>query len=768
MQRPEPEAAEQDAPVRPGRDVPLPPLAEAKLLAPTLRLDMVERPRVHRILDAAKEARLTLVAAPPGYGKTMAVRAWCAKRDAALAWVTLDAADNDPVRLWRYTATAVDRVRQGLGRGALRRLSVLGGAIEDPVVELMNGIASFASDVTVVLDDFQTVTDPECLESIEYAVDHLPATVRLMLLTRNDPALRLSRLRAQGVLAELRAAELAFTTSEAYELLVRRGGIPLAMDEVQVLCDRTEGWPAALYLALLWLRGVDDPHRAVRDFGGDHRFVAEYLNEEVLASLDDDGRWFLLRASVLGQFTAELCDGVFERSDAAEVLRRLEHSNLFVARLEHGGWFRVHSLFGEFAGFRLESLEPGAAAEIHRRAASWFRSRDRPVEAVTHAAAAGDHQLVAEILVDHHLSLIRSGAARTLLRWIGTLPDAQLLEHPELPMAAATAAGLVGRGTIEQRRFLHVVSRAQTERPERFTPYVEAGIGTVRAFAIDVGVSAAVDDGRRAVDIARRQADDVLVASLAAYARALYFAGTLDEAQVAALQAVEHPDAERRPTSHAAARATLALIAVDEGRLRAARTHALKARAVIGRIGSSRSWIGANASAALGAVLAGEGNLVDAERELANAEHFFRDEVPTVHHGWVLLVIARVRGRRGRLGEAAAALRSAREELEAYADCGSLPALADEIERELAEASSRVGTGEMLEPPSDAELAVLRLLDTDLTTREIGRKLFVSPNTVRSHTRAVYRKLGVNSRADAVARATVLGLLAETGASGAP
>ena len=350
---------------------------------------MVERPRIRTALDADEGgSELTLVAAPPGYGKTTAVRSWCATRSGGLAWVTLDRGDNDPVRLWRLIATAVDRVRSGLGQPALRRLDVHGGAIEDSVVDLMNGIAAYGDELNIVLDDLQFVTDKECLESLDFALGYLPSSTRLILLTRADPALRLPQLRANGALTELRTKDLAFEPAEAQELLVARGSLPLDADEVQILCERTEGWPGALYLALLWLRTVPDPHQSVRDFGGDHRFVADYLNQEILGSLDEESRWFLLRASVLGQVTAELCDGVFGRTDAAAQLERLERTNLFIGRLEHGGWFRVHSLVGEFAQFQLAALESGAAEEIHRLAALWFRGRGLPVEAVEHAAAA--------------------------------------------------------------------------------------------------------------------------------------------------------------------------------------------------------------------------------------------------------------------------------------------------------------------------------------------------------------------------------------------
>jgi LuxR family maltose regulon positive regulatory protein len=253
----------------------------------------------------------------------------------------------------------------------------------------------------------------------------------------------------------------------------------------------------------------------------------------------------------------------------------------------------------------------------------------------------------------------------------------------------------------------------------------------------------------------------VLVAALAGCARALYFAGEFDEAWSMALRAIEHPNADDRPADQAFARSTLALVGAEGGRLASARTHAEKAKSLLSGVGSGRSWLGANASVALGTVLAAEGNLAEAERELVYAEHVFHDEIATVEHAWVLVLLARVRCRRGRLDDADVTLRSALEEIGEFADSGRAGSFAADVARELTVARVRAGSGEVLEPPSEAELAVLRLLSSDLSSRQIGAELFLSPNTVRSHTRALYRKLGVNSRADAVARADMLGLLDE-------
>jgi ATP/maltotriose-dependent transcriptional regulator MalT len=742
------------------------PLVDAKLAVPSVRHGVVERPRVRRALDAGGAGSLTLVAAPAGYGKTTAVRDWCAARDGALAWVTLDAGDNDPVRFWRYVATAVDRVRQGLGRGALRRLGVAGAPVEVAVDELMNGAGALGGELVVVLDDLDAVTGEECLSSIDHALGHLPSNVHVVLMARVDPALRLARLRAAGELVEVRGDELAFTPAEAGELLVALGRLDLGAEEIEMLVERTEGWPAALVLAWLWLRSVEDPARAVRAFGGDNRFVVDYLSGEMLSSLDRETCAFLYGVAVLGEFTAEMCDAVLGRSDSAAKLVEVEHSNQFVSRLERGGWFRIHSLFAEYAKTQLAPLEPDDPALIHRRAALWLRSQGLVVEALGHAAAAGDHGLVAELIVEHHLPLIRAGAGRTVLRWVRTLPEDRLVQHPELASAAAAAAMLVGGRKLEQRRLLALADRGRVARPGQAGAYVEAGTALVRAVTIDRGVGQAVLDGRRAVERAEADANEILTGTLVAYARALFFAGKLDEASAVALRALEHPAIERHVPSLVVAHSTLALVAVERGRLDSARSHAERAKAAVGRIGTSRSWLGANASAALGVVLAAEGTLAEADHELAAAERFFADEVATLHHTWLLVLLARVRARRGRLADAEATLRSAREALDELTDSGPVPALADTVANELEAASDRASAGALLEPPSDAELTVLKLLAGDLSTRQIGERLFLSQNTIRSHTRALYHKLGVHSRPDAIARATRLGLLKQAQSPG--
>ena len=737
-----------------------PPLAEAKLAAPRVRGGVLSRPRIMEALDAGRDGASVLVAAPAGYGKTTAVRTWCAGLDAALAWVTLDAGDNDPARLWRYVAHAVDRVRPGLGRRAVQRLGAAGNSIEDTVDELLNGASAFDGRIVIVLDDLQTVTERDSLQSLDHALAHLPSNTRVVAISRADPALSLSRLRVADALVELRADGLAFTPAEAYELLVERGRVNVGREEIATLVTRTEGWPAALVLAGLWLKTLEDPSGALRRFGGEHRFVAEYLSDEVLASLDRDRRSFLLGIAVLGEFTPELCDAVLGRSGSAARLVELERENLLVQRLERGGWYRIHSLFAQYARAQLASEEPAIAASIDRRAAEWLRARGLPVEAVAHAAAAGDHELVADVLAEHHLAMIRGGNGRTLLRWARTLSDEVLAAHPEVAASGALATVVVGGRMLEHRRYLEIADAASEGGGGTVSPYLEVAVSVAHTLGMDAGVTQAVRDGRRAVELAHAGGlDEATSGALAGYARALYFAGDLDEASAAAARVLENPRIRQRLPSLMHAHTTLALVDVDRGRLSMAHAHATEAKAAVGTIRVSRSWLGANASAALGAVLVAEGHLAEAEHELTRAVHLFDDEVPTVHHTWALVLLARLRVGRGHLDDAEAALQAAEDALGRLADTGRVADLARDVRRELDALRSRAGTGEVLEPPSDAELAVLQLLATDLSTREIGEQLFLSVNTIRSHRRALYHKLGVHDRAGAVARASALGLI---------
>ena len=422
-------------------DRPNPLLVEPKLMLPRVQPRMLRRARLVEMLGGDGGAALTVVNAPVGYGKTTLLRLWCIERPEAVVWMTLDAADDDPVRLWTHLATAVDRLGQGFGGPALLRLGVRGAGIEAAVDEVMNGLVAYGRPATIILDDLDAVHGDRSLRSIAHAIERLPPSVRVLASSRSDPAISVARLRARGELTEIRARELAFTVEEAHELMVREG-IELSGESVELLVERTEGWPAGLYLAALWLRDREDPDRGIREFVGSTRPVADYLTDEVLTMLAPQTRDFLARTAVLERFTPELCDAVLGREDSAAVLAEFARSNMFLVALDaREQWYRYHHLFGELLQLELGRED---AAALRRCAASWCREHGFVEDAIEYAAAAGDAETVAGLLVENDRAFVWGGRLIQFLGWVRGLPSELLLEHPSLAAGGAVAAALLG------------------------------------------------------------------------------------------------------------------------------------------------------------------------------------------------------------------------------------------------------------------------------------------------------------------------------------
>jgi LuxR family transcriptional regulator, maltose regulon positive regulatory protein len=738
-----------------------PPLVETKLIPPRKRPQLVARPRLLQALDQLDGTELTIVSAPAGGGKSVLVGSWCDSRPGtAVAWVSLDAADDDPVRLWTYVATALERIRGGLGQPALRRLRDPRSTVQAAVHELLAGIAAYREPLVLVLDDVHVLRDDATLRSFEHAVERLPTGTRIVATTRSDPPIRLGRLRANGALGELRAADLAFTLDEARELLVVQEGIDLDETDLQLLVQRSEGWPAGLYLAALWLRDHPDPSAALRDFTGGHRNVADYLSSEVVDALDRMTRDFVLRTSILTRLSGPLCDGVLQRSGSAAILADLARSNLFLVPLDgRGEWFRYHHLFQELLQLELARADPALAVELRRRAGVWCRDRGLLEEALEYLSEAGDDAAVADTLLEHHRSLIRTGRAATLMRWVARLPSEELLERPEIAAAAALSSTLLSRPGSERQQLLELVDQATSERPERSSPYLESAVSLVRAVRIDSDIGCAIVHARRAVELGRDGANEVAVPALAALSYALSMAGEPVEARAAARAALDHPDAAERPHGVVYALATLALLETEEGRPSAAEAHVREALDVAAHAGLGTSWTVGLAHTALGSTFLATNQLVAAEREAARGEALRRAPEPTIEGIHALIVLAEIRAARGRIVRATTDLDRARKAIEGFVEAGRLPELAGRVDRRVTVAQDDVPT--LVEPPSPAEHAVLLLLASDLTQREVGQQLYLSLNTVKTHTRRLYRKLGASSREEAVARAAVLGLLDE-------
>ena len=614
---------------------------EPKLMLPRIHEGMLRRTRLLELLDDHGASSLTVLDAGVGYGKTTLVRSWCIERPEPVIWMTLDPADDDPVRLWIHLATAVDRLGQGLGGRALTRLGVSGAQVETAVDELMNGLAVDGRPVTIVLDDLHSVRSEASLSSIRYAIERLPARAHLVVSTRSDPTVGLGKLRASRALTEVRGRDLAFTVDEARELFVHEG-IELSGESVELLVERTEGWPAGLYLAALWLRNLNNPDGEVRTFAGSARHVGDYLTTEVLTAIPADTRDFLVQTSMLGRFTPELCDAVLGRKDSGVVLEGLARANMFLVALDaRGEWYRYHHLFGE-----LLQLELGreAARVLRRRAAAWCRVHGLIEDAVEYASAAGDAEGVAELLLATHLQFIRGGRARQFLAWVRSLPAELLVEHPLLPAAGAAAAGLIARPEVEVRRLLAVSERSRRERPQAWSPYVEAVVELTRAEVIERGdVGAAAEHARRAVAAALVGEDVLSVGALATLSQALFFAGKLDESRRIAVQAIERPDAPDSGNALLGSLGLLALIDGEQGRHDSAERTAREAISYARERFQADSWLASLAHLGLALACLATGRLDEAEREALRGERLRRSHQPTVGHAHALLVLAQVR-----------------------------------------------------------------------------------------------------------------------------
>jgi LuxR family maltose regulon positive regulatory protein len=410
---------------------------------------LVPRPRLLAGLAQGIGRGLTVVCTPAGFGKTTLLGDWARRSRRPVAWLSLDAGDNDPARFWRYVGAALDRARPG----TCAPVDALLGCPHPPPPEavataVINQLAVVpdAGEVVLVLDDYHLIEAPAVHDSVAFLVERLPPGLRLVLASRTDPPLPLARLRARGQLAELRAADLRFTPGETAAFLREATGLDLPPASVAALQDRTEGWAAGVQLAALSLAGHADPAGFVATFSGSHRFVLDYLGEEVLARQPGEVVGFLLETSVLERLSGPLCDAVTGRTDSQAVLEGLERANLFVVPLdEERGWWRYHHLFADLLRARLAHERPGRVPGLHRATAAWHEEHGLADGAVRHALAAGEAEWAARLIERHFDAVFRRAEEATLVRWLSTLPAALVRSRARLCLAQAIFAHVGGR-----------------------------------------------------------------------------------------------------------------------------------------------------------------------------------------------------------------------------------------------------------------------------------------------------------------------------------
>ncbi|MBA3339876.1 MAG: helix-turn-helix transcriptional regulator, partial [Geodermatophilaceae bacterium] len=410
------------------------PLLETKLHVPRPRRSLVARPRLSASLSREAESALTLVSAPAGFGKTTLLAQWLAADPGggrSAAWLSLDKRDNDPALFWTYVVAALQTAVPAVGAGALSLPQSPQQPIESVLTTLLNDLSAVPNDVVLVLDDYHVIEARDVQDGMAFLLEHLPPQVHLMIASRADPALPMSRLRGRGELVEIRAADLRCTPDEAAAYLNEVMGLALTARDVAALEGRTEGWIAALQLAALSMQGRDDIAGFIAGFAGDDRYIVDYLVEEVLQRQPEEVRNFLLQTSILSRLNGSLCDAVTGQEAGKAMLVALDRGNLFLVPLDdRRQWYRYHHLFADVLRARLLDEQPVGVPEFHRRASDWYERNGEWSEAIQHALADEDFEAAAD-LVELAIPATRQHRQEaTLRRWLAALPDELIRVRP--------------------------------------------------------------------------------------------------------------------------------------------------------------------------------------------------------------------------------------------------------------------------------------------------------------------------------------------------
>jgi LuxR family transcriptional regulator, maltose regulon positive regulatory protein len=735
-------------------------LLAAKLDVPAIGGQLVHRGALLDALSAGRGRKLTLLSAPAGCGKTTLLAQWAlgAGEDERFGWLSLDPSDNDPVWFWMYVVAALQKVSPGVGTRAVELLAMGADPVQVVLPILLNDLDTIASPMVLILDDYHLVVNRAVHEQMSFVIGRIPANLHLVVATRSDPMMPLARLRASGELAEMRSDDLRFGASEAHHLLNDVLGLDLADADIQLLHQRTEGWAAGLYLAALSLAGRADAPAFVRTFAGDNRHIVDYLMAEVLEGQPPELRSFLLRTSVLGRLSGALCDAVLQTSGSASVLEKIERENLFVVPLDMSRrWYRYHQLFGELLRTELRRSEPDLVADLHRRAAAWFEAAGLVDEAVRHLVAAGDIARSADLIAADWVNEFNGGGLSTVAGWLDLLPDESVLQDPRLSVARAWIALSVGQ-LDDAAEWIEAVETGSPGDGGAISGQVVV-LRAVHSFKT-AAVAAALEEARRAITLDLGDAPLARSSACCIYGSALYFSGSTHEAQVAFRRAVQLAEKVGDRRARIYALGYLALIAAESGQLADAERQIRRASGSSRDLADSEHFVGVMVSLAAAELLAMRGDAAAAMAAADMAVMSARQSGAILEVAKALLVRAEIFEHLGEHQTAKAILEEVGTLVRGCADAGIASTLLASAEPSARVAvTSRnegVAVGEELTPK---ELGVLRLLATRLSRREIGQRLYVSLNTVKTHQRALYRKLGVEDRSAAVKRARELGLL---------
>jgi LuxR family maltose regulon positive regulatory protein len=730
-------------------------LVAAKLRRPRARPGTVRRSSLIERLAQDERRPIVSVVAPAGYGKTTLLSQWAESNGQAIAWVSVDRADNDPKVLLRYVAEALDAL-EPVGERVFDALASPASSVPGSVVpRLCSAFSAMISPVVLVLDDVHVLHNRECQAALSVLADHVPDGSRLVLAGRSDPPVRVARLRAEGKILEIGPGDLPLTLQEAASLL-QAAGVVLGEQEMAELHRRTEGWPAGLYLAALYLREGGLAPGAVVSFGGDDRLISEYIESEFLARISPQQRVFLTRTAVLERMSGPLCEAVLEASGSAATLTDLARSNMLLVPLDRRGqWYRYHHLFRDMLLAELQRHESGLIPVLRRRAATWCVQNDLPEEALEYAIAASDVGLVARLVEKVGIQTYQQGRATTLQRWLGWLDEWDgSAERPMVPVLASLVCALTAR-PVEAERWADAVDHRQygdADRPD--DPVAEAWAAVMRALLCRGGVEQMRADADEAV---RRSAAVRAAAPAAALFQGLarVLSSDLEGADASFQDAVLAGEQIGTPESVAAALTERSLIAMARDQWSQAEALAQQASSVSGRSTIDDALV----CMALARTALHRRDLPAVRRELVTAQRLRPLLTYAVPHSavQVRIELTRVHLALGDITGARTLVREVDELLRRRPGLGTLVGEATALRVQLAtDRSSGVPGASAL---TAAELRLMPLLATHLSFPEIAADVFLSPNTVKSQAFSMYRKLGVTSRSQAVARSRELGLL---------
>lgn len=716
----------------------------------------VERDRLRARLAAQFDdgASVGLVCAPAGSGKTTLLTSYLGGLDRGqVAWLNVDSYDNEPARFWSHLLATLTAGTEGGGVPiSLARVGDWPSVVED-----LTAILDQGEERWVVLDDYHLITSAVIHEHVDLLLRWLPPSARVVVSTRLDPPLpAINRLRLDGRLVELRADDMAFDTDEAGRLLAAASSFEVDPDVTSRLVGRTEGWAAGLHLAALSIKRTGDPMGVVDRFTGDDRLVADYLRVEFLAQLDDDTKRFLLHTSVLDELTGEVCDQVADTTGSATRLRDLERNNLLLIPLDDSHRrFRNHHLIASWLQSELELTEPDLATELHRRAAAWYLDADSPEPAHHHAAASADRSLLVGVVERFWHRLLMAGRVVTLRAWFDELgPDVE-----------ASASLCIGRA--QMARNSGEPAETATGWLQRAELLIDGGdTATVVLLHTNLVVhermvgdlGAAERHGRAALAAVT---DPTLIPEVRSLLGAtLAQLGVFDEAIEHLQGAIDVAGPESHRLTSLFARSHVALPFYESGQRQRARQTALDAIGWAEEHDQTNSPMLGATRTVLGLLCLDDGLVDEAKAHLDWALEATNRSKAATSRLHVLLALARHAAVTNHGVEAKRLLDEARRLTEAMPDPGRLAELVEVSARQQLGASPTPTLGGVLvEDLTERELAVLRLLPSELPLRDIGGELFVSHNTVKGHVKAIYRKLAVNTRDQAVTRSRELGLL---------